>query len=125
MTVTDKEIIDTIETLNTVWGVSRSGLIISLSGARVGTWTWNKARLLVSPQNDQFKKDFRQLTANGILIKEPVKGDKNLDVETDSTTSMPSTLRVLPVSQAAPGELDFALKAIGYFMIETDLPPTK
>lgn len=118
MDITDKQLIDTFERIDKVWGISRKGLIISLNGARVGVWQWNREGMFINPQSAQFRKDFRELSKSGILIHQPVKIEKNEDV--DDTISS-SILRTIPIARASPGELDSALKEIGYFMIETDL----
>jgi hypothetical protein len=115
---TDIEIINALDNIGSVWGVARSGIVVSLTGGRVGTWNWNQSRLLVNPEDDNFKKAFRELSKRGILVREPTKRSKENAADEDSIASV---LRVMPFTKASPGELDFALKEIGYFVIETNL----
>ena len=115
----DAEIVQAIMDYNKYWNIPKNGLIVSLTGGRVGTWIWTGENLAVKPENDRFKKDFRQLVKNGIIVREPVKKlqrKDNIDIA-DS-----SSLRILPVTKAGPGQLDSALKVMGYFMIEADVP---
>jgi hypothetical protein len=120
---TNEEILRAFENYNNLWKTSRSGLIIGLTGARVGTWIYRNNTLIVDPEDDDFKKDFRKLSKEGIIVREP---SRRLEVEDeDVDPGDASVLRILPISQAGPGDLDSSLKIMGYFMIETDLPLAK
>lgn len=116
----DEEIIQAFKDFNDVWKISRSGLIISLTGARAGTWTWQSKILTVNAEDETFKKDLRQLVKQGIIVRELTLGFTGSEDDIVKSGDA-STLKIVPVSQAYPGQLDSALKVMGYFMLETSL----
>ncbi len=116
---TDKELLDAFSRLSQAWDIERSGIIITFNGARVASWNWNKTRMLVNPESDDFRKLFRRLNKDGVLKRIP---SKRLGKEpvVDSTV-----LVGVPVSQSTPGELDHMLKNEGYYLIDLDVPVVK
>jgi len=114
---TEEEFVETFSRLTQVWDIRRRGMIISFTGDRVATWTWNKNRMVINPEDPQFRKVFRALTRDGIFKRVPAKklpGDEDV-VNTSALISV-------PLSQTSPGELDHALKLEGYYIIDLELP---
>lgn len=116
-----KRLLDAFTQISETWGIARKGIIVSTNGNRVGTWTWNKSSILVNPQDDTFKKLVRQLSKNGVLIRQPSK----LELDAPVDAEFPGDSSVL-VSKAftrlTPGELDHALKIEGFFLVDLDIP---
>jgi hypothetical protein len=113
---TDKELLDAFSRLSQAWDIERSGIITSFNGARVASWNWNKRRMLVNPETDDFRKLFRRLNKNGVLKRIPSK-KLGKEPTVDNTV-----LVTVPVSQSTPGELDHTLKGEGYYLIDLNVP---
>lgn len=107
--------------ISETWGNARKGIIVSVNGNRVGTWTWTKSSLLVNPQDDEFKKTTRQLSKDGVLIRQPSKLELDAPVDADFPGDR-SVLVNKAFSRLTPGELDHALKSEGFFLIDLDIP---
>lgn len=114
---TEEELVGAFSRLAQVWSIRRRGMIISFAGDRVATWTWNKNRMIVNPEDSQFRKVFRSLNRDGIFKRVPAK-----KLSEDEDVVNTSALISVPLSQASPGELDHALKLEGYFVIDVELP---
>lgn len=114
---TEEEFVEAFSRLTQVWNIRRRGMIISFTGDRVATWAWNKNRMIINPEDPEFRKVFRSLTRDGIFKRVPAKklpGDEDV-VNTSALISV-------PLSQTSPGELDHALKLLGYYIIDLELP---
>lgn len=116
---TEEEIVQSFARLADVWGVTRKGLVVSINGARVGTWSWNKQRMVINAEDDEFGKVVRRLQKDGIIHRVPGEVRPSDDAEETTGTSI---LEVLPLTKATPGLLDSALKQEGYLVIDLNLP---
>lgn len=114
---TEEELVGAFSRLTQVWDIRRRGMIISFTGDRVATWTWNKNRMTINPEDPGFRKVFRDLNRDGIFKRVPAK-----KLSEDEDVVNTSALISVPLSQASPGELDHALKLEGYFVIDVELP---
>ncbi len=114
------KIFESFARISDVWGGTRRGIIISVNGARVGTWSWNKSQMVINPEDREFRRTFRKLKREGILRRIPIKLKDTAGKVIENAGE--SGLRILPINQATPGILDFALKQLGYLVIDLNLP---
>lgn len=117
---TDREIIDAFAGISEVWGVARKGILVGLNGARAGTWSWNKRRMFVNPEEgSDFLKVMRRLQKDGVVVREPAS---KLSGSDDNLTGDASVQVTKELGRLTPGELDHALKLEGFFLIDSELP---
>lgn len=118
-----KQVLEAFARIGTVWGQARKGIIVSFNGVRVGTWVWQKSRMLVKSETKDFKTLIQDMQKNGILVQEPAEA---LGTPEDELLPGPATSLVsIPFGSAAPGVLDHALKLEGYYLLDLAIPLVK
>jgi len=118
----EKTLLQSFARLGQVWGVARKGYIATVNGAIVGTWAWNTSKMPINPNDKEFTKTIRGLQKSGILHRVPVQGPTLKDFDQAEAVSDSSRLEAMPLNQANPGLLDYALKQLGYLVIDSNLP---
>ena len=120
-TAEEKTLLQSFARLGQVWGVARKGYIATVNGAVVGTWAWNTTKMILNPTDKDFTKAVRGLQKSGILHRVPVSGPTEQDLNAEAVSDT-SRLEAMPLNQANPGILDYALKQLGYLVIDSNLP---
>ena len=114
--------LEAVVALSQIWNVGRQGLIVTLTGARVGTWKWDTNRMLLSAERGAAGKDFAKLLSRlqkeGVFVSglAPAAEPKDGAIESVSVV-----YQQIELSRASPGELDAALKGLGYYLLDLDL----
>jgi hypothetical protein len=118
-----KQLLESFVRIGQVWGAARRGVIVSFNGARVGTWFWQNDRMMIKPEDEEFRKVIRKLNKQGITVASPAPriGVEELDNSDISFWGTTMAFETEPLSSAAPGTLDHALKLEGFFLIDLNL----
>lgn len=122
----EKELLEAFARIGNVWGLTRQGIIVSFNGARVGTWTWTQSKMMIKPENDDFKSVVKKLNKEGISVAVPAPridvGEAELKDSDVAFYGPTIAFDTEPLANAAPGLLDHALKLEGFYLIDLNLP---
>lgn len=120
----EKQLLEAFVRIGQVWGQARRGIIVSFNGARVGTWSWAQNRMMIKPEDETFRKVIRKLNRQGIITSTlaPKIETEEIDNSDISFFGPAVAFQTEPLSSAAPGTLDHALKLEGFYLIDLNLP---
>src|SRR3970040_1118725 len=123
----EKQLLEAFTRIGNAWGITRQGIIVSFNGARVGTWTWTQNKMMLKPEEADFKHTVRKLTRDGISITVPAPKIEREGLDDSDIVFAGHTVAVdtTPLASAAPGLLDHALKLEGFYLIDLNVPIQK
>ena len=119
-----KELNGALDNLLAVFKKPRSGIIVNQQGTRVGQWKWTRSRMLLVGEATDFQKLVKHYQKEGVPISTyevapsvPTENDLELDLQTATFV-----IKMKPLVDLLPGQLDLALKLKGYYLMDYNLP---
>ena len=101
--------------------VNRKGIITTLIGQRVASWTRIKGKVVINSEVPEFDPVVVDLQKNGVRERNvaPVSPEfRKLALEAGEDTPASFTVRYMSLNEARIGSISQALKEIGFFMVD-------